>query len=143
MVALTGMNAHLSDIRNLSTPIPTPHWVRLGASFLIGAAVAVMVSDIHFGIAIGAGLICLIAAFVLVFLHPYRAELRAYADKKNVTMLPNIGQLVPLMFLWLIVMLAPLFSLPVWGVAVTWLVIAGAAFFVFPHVDGTRKLAYA
>lgn len=58
-------------------------------------------------------------------------------------MLPNISQLIPLMLLWLIVMLAPLFTLPAWGVAVTWLLISGAAFFVFPHVDGTRKLAYA
>lgn len=56
-------------------------------------------------------------------------------------MLPNISQLIPLMLLWLIVMLAPLFALPAWGVAVTWLLISGAAFFVFPHVDGTRKLA--
>ena len=126
------MTAHASDIRHLETPIPTPHWVRLGASLLIGAAVAVLVSDVHFGIAIGVGLLFLIAAFTLVFLHPYRTQLRAYADKKNVTMLPNISQLIPLMLLWLIVMLAPLFTLPAWGVAVTWLLISGAAFFVFP-----------
>ena len=69
--------------------------------------------------------------------------MRDYADKRNVTLVPTIAQLVPLMILWLMVMLAPIVALPAWGAGLVWLVVFGLSFFVFPHVDGTRRLAFA
>ena len=133
----------MNPLRAHTTPIPTPPWVRLGASLLAGAAVAVGTSRIHFGLAMGLSLLLLIAACALVFLHPYRADLRDYAQRHNVTMLPNAAQLIPLMVLWLMVMLSPLLALPAWGSALVWALVSGAAFLLFPHVDGSRKLAYA
>ena len=47
------------------------------------------------------------------------------------------------MILWLMVMLAPIVALPAWGAGLVWLVVFGLSFFVFPHVDGTRRLAFA
>ncbi|WP_289297198.1 hypothetical protein [Corynebacterium guaraldiae] len=122
----------MNPLRAHTTPIPTPPWVRLGASLLAGAAVAAGTSRIHFGLAMGLSLLLLIAACALVFLHPYRADLRDYAQRHNVTMLPNAAQLIPLMVLWLMVMLSPLLALPAWGSALVWALVAGAAFLRFP-----------
>lgn len=47
------------------------------------------------------------------------------------------------MLLWLAVMLSPLIALPAWGSALVWLAVFALAFVAFPHVDGSRKLAYA
>lgn len=126
-----------------TTPIPTPLWVRLGASLLAGAAVAVGTSRIHFGLALGLSLVLILAACALVFLHPYRQRMREFAEDHNVSMLPSLAQLLPLMVLWLAIMLAPLIALPAWGNALVWTLVFGAAFLLFPHVDGSRKLAYA
>lgn len=136
-------NAAYSAMREHTTPIPTPPWVRLGSSILIGAAVALLASRAHIFAALVGTLVCLVAAFVLVFAHPYRRAMRAYADKRNVALVPTIAQLVPLMILWLMVMLAPIVALPAWGAGLVWLVVFGLSFFVFPHVDGTRRLAFA
>ena len=76
-------------------------------------------------------------------LHPYRGQMRAFAQRHNVTMLPTVSQLVPLILLWLAVMLSPLIALPAWGSALVGLAVFGLAFVAFPHVDGSRKLAYA
>ena len=133
----------MNPLRAHTTPIPTPPWVRLGASLLAGAAVAAGSSRIHFGLAMGLSLLFLLAACALVLLHPYRSELRDYAQRHNVTMLPNAAQLIPLMVLWLMVMFSPLPALPAWGSALVWVLVPGAAFLLFPHVDGSRKLAYA
>lgn len=107
----------MNPLRAHTTPIPTPLWVRLGGSALAGAAVAVGTSRIHFGLAMGLSLLFLLAACALVLLHPYRADLRDYAQRHNVTMLPNAAQLIPLMALWLMVMFSPLLALPAWGSA--------------------------
>lgn len=133
----------MNPLRAHTTPIPTPLWVRLGGSALAGAAVAAGSSRIHFGLALGLSLFFLLAACALVFLHPYRADLRDYAQRHNITMLPNAAQLIPLMALWLMVMFSPLLALPAWGSALVWVLVSGAAFLLFPHVDGSRKLAYA
>ena len=69
--------------------------------------------------------------------------MREFAEDHNVTTLPSIAQLLPLMVLWLAIMLAPLIALPAWGSALVWVLVFGAAFVLFPHVDGSRKLAYA
>ena len=126
-----------------TTPIPTPLWVRLGASLLAGAAVAVGTSRIQFGLALGLSLVFILAACALVLLHPYRQHMREFAEDHNVSPLPSIAQLLPLMVLWLAIMLAPLIALPAWGSALVWVLVFGAAFVLFPHVDGSRKLAYA
>ncbi|MDK8762435.1 hypothetical protein QP922_01165 [Corynebacterium sp. MSK218] len=126
-----------------TTPIPAPLWVRLGASLLAGAAVAVGTSRIHFGLALGLSLVFILAACTLVFLHPYRQRMREFAEDHNVSLLPSIAQLLPLMVLWLAIMAAPLIALPAWGSALVWALVFGAAFLLFPHVDGSRRLAYA
>ena len=126
-----------------TTPIPTPLWVRLGASLLAGAAVAVGTSRIHFGLALGLSLVFILAACAVVLLHPYRVRMREFAEDHNVTMVPSIAQLLPLMVLWLAIMVAPLIALPVWGSVLVGVLVGGAAFLLFPHVDGSRKLAYA
>lgn len=137
------MNNPVAHMREHLTPIPTPLWVRLGTSILFGAAVAALASRLSLPMAIGSALLFLIAGFVLVFADPYRREMHEFADRHNVTMLPTIGQLVPLMLLWFVVMCAPLFTLPAWGALIVWAVVFGVSFFVFPHVDGSRKLAFA
>lgn len=113
LVALGAMN----PLHAHTTPIPAPSAVRLGASLLAGLAVAVGTSRIHFGLALGLSLLFLLTACALVLLHPYRADLRDYAQRHNVTMLPNTAQLIPLMVLWLAVMFSPLLALPAWGSA--------------------------
>ena len=137
------LNEAYGAMRENPTPIPTPPWVRLGSSILLGATVALLTTRTHFFATLSGAAVCLVAAFVLVFAHPYRRAMRAYADKRNVALVPTVAQLVPLMILWLMVMLAPIVALPAWGAGLVWLVVFGLSFFVFPHVDGTRRLAFA
>ena len=136
-------NAAYGAMREHTTPIPTPPWVRLGSSILIGAAVALLASRAHIFAALIGALVCLVAAFVLVFAHPYRREMRSYADRHDADLIPTIAQLVPLMILWLLIMLAPILGLPAWGSALVWVAVSGISFIAFPHVDGTRRLAFA
>ncbi|STC69709.1 hypothetical protein [Corynebacterium pilosum] len=132
------------DMRAHQTPIPTPFLVRAVASLLTGASVALMLSGLGLGAKVLLALACVAGAVVLVFAHPYRREMRAYARAKQVDTFPTLGQIVPLMLWWLALMLAPLAApWPAFGVVATGIVVAGLAWLVFPHVDGTRKLAFA
>lgn len=137
------MSNPINTVRLHTTPIPTPAPVRVGGSILVATAVAALASDLSVGIGVAVAAVCMIAAIVLVFAHPYRRELRAFADKHNVTMMPTVAQLMPLMMLWLLLMFAPLFILPLWATALLWLGMFAAAMLLFPHIDGTRKMAYA
>lgn len=125
------------------TPIPTPGWVRLLGSALFATAVAILASQVEIPIAAITALLAVVAALAVTLCHPYRRELRDFAERHNVTMLPSVGQILPLFLLWLGVMLAPLFALPQWGTALVWLGVFIACFLLYPHVDGSRKLAYA
>ena len=75
-------NAAYGAMREHTTPIPTPPWVRLGSSILIGAAVALLASRAHIFAALVGALVCLVAAFVLVFAHPYRRAMRRRFRRK-------------------------------------------------------------
>ncbi|MGV0330704.1 hypothetical protein ACUY2K_03750 [Corynebacterium macginleyi] len=43
---------------------------------------------------------------------------------------------------WLFVMLAPILGLPAWSSALVWIAVSCISFIAFPHVDGTRQLAF-
>ncbi|ERS55298.1 MULTISPECIES: hypothetical protein [Corynebacterium] len=136
------LNEAYGAMRENPTPIPTPPWVRLGSSILLGATVALLTTRTHFFATLSGAAVCLVAAFVLVFAHPYRREMRSYADRHDADLIPTIAQLVPLMILWLLIMLAPILGLPAWGSALVWVAVSCISFIAFPHVDGTRRLAF-
>lgn len=137
------MNAY-SDMRSRKTPLPTPALVRVGTSLLIGLGVAVLSTGLARGIQVGVMVLAIAAGLLLMFGHPYRREIKEFLAKKNVVIRPQLGQVLPLFFVWLALMVVPIFApLPVWGTALVWLAVFGWMFWVFPHVDGTRALAYA
>lgn len=105
---------------------------------LVGVSVAALTSPLPIPIAVGVALLSVIAAVALTLTHPYRTQMKAYAES-----IPSIAQLVPLMIWWLLLMLAPIITLPWWGVILVFLALFAVAYLVFPHVDGTRKLAFA
>lgn len=136
MDAYSNMCSHI-------TPIPTPQVVRFGASALLGVGVAVLSVDLSRGIQVAVMVLAIGAAFLLTFSHPYRREIRAYLEKRNVEYKPRLSQVIPLFLVWLALMLVPaLGPLPMWGTAVVWLVIFAWMYWVFPHVDGSRALAF-
>ena len=135
------MYAH--DVRIRVTPIPTPALVRTMGTAGVAGSIAVIVSQLAVGPKVLIALGCAILAVAVTLLHPYRAEMRAYAEEKRVSTVPSISMLVPLMLWWLALMLAPLAQWPAWGVTLTFLIVAGAAWILYPHVDGSRRLAYA
>lgn len=132
-----------SNMRSHITPIPTPPLVRFGASALLGIGVAVLSMDLDRMVQIAVMVAAIGAAFLLTFSHPYRREIRDYLEKKNVTYKPRLSQVLPLFLVWLALMIVPAFGvLPLWGTALVWLVIFGWMYWVFPHVDGSRALAF-
>lgn len=135
------MYAH--DVRSRITPIPTPALVRTTGTAGVAGSIAVMVSQLAIGPKVLIAIGCAVLAVAVTLLHPYRAEMRAFAAKKKVSTVPSISMLVPLMLWWLALMLAPLAQWPAWGVALTFLLVAGVAWVLYPHVDGSRRLAYA
>lgn len=135
--------ASAAEARSRVTPIPTPPLVRLAGSLGAAGSVAAMVSRLTAGPKVAVALVCVAAALAAALAHPYRRQMRAFAREKNVATVPSISMLLPLMAWWLILMLAPLAGWPAWGVALTFVAVFGAAWVLFPHVDGSRRLAYA
>ncbi|RSZ64219.1 hypothetical protein EAH68_04250 [Corynebacterium hylobatis] len=137
------MNAY-SDMRSRQTPIPTPPLVRAGTSLLIGLGVAVLSTGLARGVQVGIMVVAIAAGLLLMFSHPYRREIRAFLERENVAIRPRPGQVLPLFFVWLALMIVPVLApLPVWGTGLVWLAVFGWMLWVFPHIDGTRALAYA
>ena len=133
-----------ADLRNRPTPIPTPGLVRAGGSALVGFSLAAMVSAAAPGVKAVAVLASVALAVALTLAHPYRARMRAYAEEKNVARVPSVSMLVPLMLWWLLLMLAPLVApWPAWAVLATFVAVGAVAWLLYPHVDGSRRLAYA
>lgn len=133
-----------ADLRDRVTPIPTPGLVRGGGSVLVGLSLAVMVSAAPPVLKAVAVPLAVALAVALTLAHPYRARMRAYAEEKNVARVPSISMLVPLMMWWLLLMLAPLAApWPTWVALATFVALAAVAWLLYPHVDGTRRLAYA
>jgi len=133
-----------SDMRARVTPVPTPGIVRAGGSALVALSLAALVSPVAPApkVALAAGSI--LAAIALTLAHPYRREMREFAERRNVARVPSISMLVPLMAWWLLLMLAPLVSpWPVWGALLVFAGVAAVAWLLYPHVDGSRRLAYA
>ncbi|KQB87470.1 hypothetical protein [Corynebacterium lowii] len=132
-----------SDVRSRITPIPTPGLVRLSSSLLGAAAVALPSTDLGYGIQFLGVLLCSALAIAFPFLHPYRGRVRAYRAEKDAPWRPQLWQFLPLFFLWLALMLAPVIApAPWWGSALLFAASAGWLYLTFPHVDGTRALAY-
>lgn len=137
------MNAY-SAMRSHVTPIPTPAVVRLGSSALIGLGVAALSTGFPRGIQVAVMVVAIAAGLLLMFGHPYRREMKEFLEKKNVVAKPRLTQVMPLFFVWLALMIVPVFApMPIWGTALVWLAVFGWMYWVFPHVDGSRALAYA
>jgi fatty acid desaturase len=137
------MNAY-SDLRSRRTPIPTPPLVRTGTSLLIGLGVAVPSTGLARGVQVGVMVLAIAVGLLLMFGHPYRREIKQFLEEKNAVVRPRLGQVLPLFFVWLALMVVPVFApLPAWGTALVWLAVSAWMFWVFPHIDGTRALAYA
>lgn len=136
------MNAY-STMRSHVTPIPTPGFVRAGTSLLLGAGVAVLSTDLPRGIQVAVMVVSIAAGLLLMFSHPYRREMKEYTEKRNVEYRPRLGQVFPLFAVWLALMLVPIIApLPVWGTLLVWVAVFGWMFWVFPHIDGSRALAF-
>lgn len=132
-----------SQMRSHITPIPTPPIVRISASVLVGAAVAVLTTGLTTGVQVGITAVCLAVAFLITLSHPYRGEMKRYRAMHGVAMVPTVGQIMPLFLTWLALMLAPLLSgSALWVSILVWVLITGWMFLTFPHVDGSRALAF-
>lgn len=131
-----------SNMRSHHTPIPTPPIVRIGASVLVGFSVAVLASQTALGAAVVFAVAAAALAILLTLRHPYRARMKAYAEMHGADMFPSVPQIVPVFIWWLLVMLAPIASFPWWGALAVWLIGFGFTYQLFPHVDGSRRLAF-
>lgn len=131
------------DVRTRVTPIPTPLIVRTAGSAGVAGSIAVMVSQLAIGPKVLIALGCVALAVAVTLLHPYRGQMRAFAEEKKVSTVPSISMLAPLMLWWLTLMLAPLAQWPAWGAVLVGVLIAAVTWVLYPHVDGSRRLAYA
>lgn len=131
-----------SNMRSHHTPIPTPPIVRLGASVLVGFSVAILTSRTAIGTAVAFAVAAAVLAILLTLRHPYRAKMKAYAEMHGTDMFPTVQQIVPVFIWWLLAMLAPIASFPWWAALAVWLIGFGFAYQLFPHVDGSRRLAF-
>lgn len=132
-----------AEVRDRVTPIPTPTVVRALGSIGVGGSIGVMVSQAPLSVKAVVAVLCVVAAVAATLLHPYRKELRAFAEDKGVVRVPSISMVLPLMLWWLLLMLAPLAHWPAVGAWVAGVVAAAVAWVLYPHVDGSRRLAYA
>lgn len=142
MPIMNGLSSAISATA-LPTPIPTPPTVRFISSALIAVAVAVLTTSLAREIQVITLLISAGAAFLVLFSHPYRKEIRTFLEKRNLHYTPKFSQVVPLFFVWLALMLAPLLApASFWVTAIAFFITFGWIWLTFPHVDGTRALAF-
>lgn len=142
MPIMNGLSSSISATA-LPTPIPTPPTVRFISSALIAVAVAVLTTSLAREIQVIMLLISAGAAFLILFSHPYRKEIRTFLEKRNLHYTPKFSQVVPLFFVWLALMLATLLApAPFWVTAIAFFITFGWMWLIFLHVDGTRALAF-
>ena len=132
-----------SDIRSRVTPIPTPLAVRAAGSAGVAGSVAIMASSAPIAVRAVVAIACITVALGVTLAHPYRRAMREFAAQKGASTVASISMLVPLMLWWLLLMLAPLLQWPVWGALLVFVGLFALAWLLFPHVDGSRRLAYA
>lgn len=133
-----------ANMKSRVTPIPTPLIIRASSAVLVGAAIAVLTTDLTPGIKFGVTAAALIITLLLAYLHPYRAEIRSFREQHNISRVPTTGQVMPLFVTWLMLMVAPFFSTAaLWVTILVFVVVAGWTFLTFPHIDGSRQLAFA
>ena len=132
-----------SDIRSRVTPIPTPLAVRAAGSAGVAGSVAIMASSAPIAVRAVVAIACIAVALGVTLVHPYRRAMREFAAQQQVGTVASISMLVPLMLWWLLLMLAPLLQWPVWGALLVFVGLFALAWLLFPHVDGSRRLAYA
>jgi hypothetical protein len=131
------------DMKSHITPIPTPLVVRGSASVLVGAAVAGLTTSLAPGVKFGVMAACLAVAILITFAHPYRAQVKAFRARHLISAIPTPGGVMPLFVTWLALMLAPVMSgAPLWASILVWVLVSGWMFLTFPHIDGTRALAF-
>lgn len=132
-----------SDIRSRVTPIPTPLAVRAAGSAGVAGSVAIMASSAPIAVRAVVAIACITVALGVTLAHPYRRAMREFAAQKGASTVASISMLVPLMLWWLLLMLAPLLQWPVWGALLVFVGLFALAWLLYPHVDGSRRLAYA
>ncbi|WP_151641270.1 hypothetical protein [Corynebacterium sp. 11A] len=133
----------ISEARSLPNPIPTPAPVRLGTSVLFGLGVAVLTTSLSRGIQVAIMVACLALGIMLIYTHPYRQHIREYLEARGFEYRARASMLLPLFPVWLALMLAPVLApAALWATALLALAVWGWMWLVFPHVDGTRMLAY-
>ena len=104
---------------------------------------AVLTTSLAPGVKFGVMAAALAVALIIPLAHPYRSQMKMYRAQHGVSMLPTIGQMIPLFLTWLALMLAPLFSsAALWLTVLVWVVVTGWIFLTFSHVDGSRALAF-
>lgn len=125
------------------TPIPTPPTVRLGASFLLGTGAAVLTTALPRGVQVVLMVLFVGAGITLIFSHPYRAKIRSFLEERNLHYTPKFAQIVPMFIIWLALMIAPTFApAPIWITLLFGAGVCAWTYWVFPHIDGTRALAF-
>lgn len=89
MPIMNGLSSSISATA-LPTPIPTPPTVRFISSALIAVAVAVLTTSLAREIQVITLLISAGAAFLVLFSHPYRKEIRTFLEKRNLHYTPQV-----------------------------------------------------
>lgn len=131
------------DPRAYTTPIPTPPVVRLLSSALFGIGVAILTTALPRGVQVVAMAVCLGAGVLIIFSHPYRRQIREFLEERNLHYTPKFTQILPLFLVWLALMIAPAFAPAPLGVTLAFGVgVFLWMFWVFPHIDGSRALAF-
>lgn len=110
---------------------------------LFGVAVAVLTTDLTRGMQVTVMVLSLAVGVMLIFSHPYRKQIKQFLEDRNLYYKPKFGQIVPVFLVWLALMIAPAFApAPAWFTLLAFLLVTGWMWLVFPHVDGTRSLAF-
>lgn len=125
-----------------STPvIQPPVRVRAISSVLFGLAVGIMAGPIAPGIQVVVLVLCVGAALLLTFIHPYRRKVREEVEKRGERYRTSVAQVMPLFPLWIGLMTLPMLSTRSWLLVVIFWAIAGAyTWFVYHHIDGTAHI---
>ena len=125
----------------VSHSVIIPPVVHIGTAILLGGAVAITATPLIPAIQAGGMIILAAAAFLLLFSHPYRRNIRAAYEQRGLEYKISVQRVLPLFPDWLALMILPVTGGRFLIVVAAFIIATVYNYLVIPHIAGLREIS--
>ena len=126
-----------------SSPVTIPPIVRVGGAILLGAAVAITAAPLIPAVQAGGMILLAGAAFLLLFSHPYRRDVRAEYEARGLDYKISVQRMIPLFPDWLALMILPVTGGRFLIVIAAFIIATAYNYLVIPRIAGLSEISSA